>query len=94
MEVNMEENTFIGMGHNPEPGALDIPEGFGSRLSQDSQALHHFSQLNVNQKNDLIRYMQQAKTGEDSEFRVMNAVEMLRNNQADKIISVDKRDYI
>lgn len=86
----MEDGLFIGMGHNPF--GLDLPEGFGARLAQNPEALHNFANLSQQDKDNLVRYMQQAATGEDSLFRVTNAVKQLGDGHVQQILMTVERD--
>lgn len=86
----MEGGLFIGMGNNPY--GLDLPEGFGTRLAQDPHALHNFANLSQQEKDNLVRYMQQAPTGEDSLFRVTNAVKQLGEGHVQQILMTMERD--
>ncbi|MCL2512529.1 MAG: YdeI/OmpD-associated family protein [Oscillospiraceae bacterium] len=75
----MEENNFIGIGHNP--GGPDLPLGLGMQLAQDPQAMDAFGKLTKQQKTDMISYIQQSVTGEDAENRIISAVNRLRDEQ-------------
>lgn len=75
----MSEDTFADIEHNPHE--KDIPVGFGLLLEGEPTAKSNFEKLTASQKNDLIEYMQQAKTGEESEDRVMDAVRRLKENR-------------
>ncbi len=81
----MKYETFVGMGHNPD--GPDIPVGFGMQLTAEPAAMHAYSALSNTQKEELIQYMQAATTGSDSEYRVMHAVEKLKNNQVQELLS-------
>lgn len=86
----MDNNVFIGQGHNPN--GPDIPLGFGMLLEGEPVAKANFGSLSNAQKVELINYMQQAKTGEDSEFRVINAVQKLKNHQENELINKTNHD--
>lgn len=81
----MDNNVFVGEGHNPN--GPDIPLGFGMLLEGEPVAKANFGSLSNTQKEGLINYMQQAKTGEDSQFRVVNAVQKLKHHQESELIS-------
>jgi len=73
----MEDKVFVGIGKNPDPGGLDMPLGFGMALYQNSNALHCFAALSQDERNDIIRYIENSKTGEDARNRIDNAVSNL-----------------
>lgn len=75
-------NVKDGSGMAESHMGSDIPVGFGVILEGEPVAKENFTKLTVYQKNDLIRYMQLAKTGQESEERVANAVQMLKNTQS------------
>lgn len=74
-------NVNVGNGMADNHTGSDIPVGFGVILEGEPIAKENFTKLTVHQKNDLIRYMQMAKTGQESEERVVNAVQLLKNDQ-------------
>lgn len=71
------EDSFIGMGHNPDPGVPDIPMGFGMRLFQDPRARSAFESLTDEEKTKVIGYIQASSTGDDARNRIDTAVENL-----------------
>jgi|GEM_PF-6245561 len=75
-------NVNAGSGLADNHMGLDIPVGFGVILEGEPVAKENFAKLTVHQKNDLIRYMQLARTGQESEERVVNAIQILKNDQS------------
>jgi hypothetical protein len=81
---NNNNNGFIGMGANPEPGVPDIPLGLGMALFQDAQARGNFENLSAAQKTGVIKYIQTGNvTGNDAKMKIRNAVKNLRSNNID-----------
>jgi len=72
------QNSFIGMGHNPNPNVPDIPMGFGMGLFQQPQARSFFERLSDDEKTRLIGYIQSSVSGEDAKRRIDTAIENLR----------------
>lgn len=70
----MKEKVFVGIGKNPDPGGLDMPIGFGMALYQNSDALHCFAALSQDERNEIIRYIESSKTGDDARKRIDTAV--------------------
>ena len=75
----MEDKVFVGLGKNPDPSGLDMPIGFGMELYQNSDALHCFAALSQNERNDIIRYIEASKTGDEAKERINNAVKNLNH---------------
>lgn len=75
----MEDKVFVGLGKNPDPSGLDMPIGFGMELYQNSDALHCFAALSQDERNDIIRYIEASKTGEEAKERINNAVKNLNH---------------
>ncbi len=75
----MEDYVFVGIGKNPDPSGLDMPLGFGMALYQNSSALHCFAALSQQQRNDIIRYIEGAKTGDNAKKRIDTAVKNLNH---------------
>ena len=73
----MEDKVFVGIGKNPDPSGLDMPIGFGMALYQNSSALHCFAALSQEQRNNIIKYIEDSKTGDDARKRIDNAVSNL-----------------
>lgn len=73
------DNNFIGVGRNPD--GPDIPLGLGMQLAQHPKAMTSFGKMTKKQKEDMIRNIQSAVTGEDAERRIINAVNGLDNGQ-------------
>lgn len=73
----MEDKVFVGIGKNPDPSGLDMPIGFGMALYQNSTALHCFAALSQEQRNNIIKYIEDSKTGDDARKRIDNAVSNL-----------------
>ena len=73
----MNDKVFVGIGKNPDPGGLDMPIGFGMALYQNSNALHCFSALSQDEKNNIIKYIESSTTGEDAKKRINEAVSNL-----------------
>lgn len=80
----MDNDVFVGQGRNPN--GPDLPLGFGMLLEGEPVAKANYGSLTNTQKMEIIQYMQQAKTGEDSEFRVVNAVEKLKSHQEGELM--------
>ncbi len=76
-----EDNTFIGMGRNPNPNVPDIPVGFGMELMQNSDARANFESLSDGEKTRLIAYIQGGVTGDEAKQRIYTAIDKL--NKAD-----------
>ena len=73
----MEDKVFVGIGKNPDPSGLDMPIGFGMALYQNTDALHCFAALSQEQRNNIIKYIEDSKTGDDARKRIDNAVSNL-----------------
>ena len=73
----MKDKVFVGIGKNPDPAGLDMPLGFGMALYQNSNALHCFAALSQDERNNIIRYIENSKTGEEAKNRIDNAVSNL-----------------
>ena len=78
----MEDKVFVGIGKNPDPSGLDMPIGFGMQLYQSPEALHYFAALSQKERNDIIRYIEDSKTGEEAKKRINTAVKNLNNRNA------------
>lgn len=77
----MENNTFIGTGHNP--GGPDLPMGFGMQLAQHPEAMNAYGRLTKKEQTAVIGYIQACTSGEDSKNRIANAVNSLKENRTD-----------
>lgn len=77
----MENNTFIGTGHNPD--GPDLPLGFGMRLAQEPDAMSAYGMLSKSEQASVIRYIQACSSGEDSKNRIAAAVNGLKENRKD-----------
>jgi len=75
----MYKEPFIGAGHNPE--GPDMPLGFGMLLAQDPQATQAYGKLEANDKEAVIRYIQDVKTGDEAKAHIKNALSCLHNGQ-------------
>lgn len=73
----MSENTFIGIGKNPNPNVPDLPLGLGMALAQTPSAMERFSNLSDEEKTQLINYIQSSVTGEDAKHRISETVQQL-----------------
>lgn len=79
-----ENQSFIGIGPNPDPNVPDIPLGLGMALFQDQDARNCFEGLNDSQKTQVINYVQTGNvTGYDARNKIDNAVSKLRNHTLD-----------
>ena len=77
----MNDKSFIGLGHNPNPNVPDIPEGFGYALYEDPEARHFFEGLNDIEKTGVIRFIQSNNaTGDEARDKINSVVTFLRNN--------------
>jgi len=76
------ENEFIGNINNTN--APEIPIGFGMMLEGDPTAKETYQRMTNEEKERLVHYMQQAKSGKDSEYRVANALKILKENETEK----------
>ena len=74
----MQNNNFIGTGHNPN--GPDLPLGFGMQLAQDPEAMDAFGRLTNQQKQSVVNYIQNCTSGEDSKNRIADAVANLSKN--------------
>ncbi len=79
----MQDKVFVGIGKNPDPSGLDMPIGFGMALYQNEIALHHFTRLSQDERNNIIRYIEDSKTGDEAKSRINKAVEGLKKNTLD-----------
>ena len=80
----MNNNNFIGLGHNPNSNVPDIPEGFGAALSKEPEAQYYFSCLSDTQKTDLINYLQNNnETGDGARSKIEKVVHNLKNRNFD-----------
>jgi len=78
----MNENNFVGMGHNPNSNVPDLPEGFAMALLQDSDARTHYESLSDVQKANVIQYIQSNnQTGYEAKDKINHAIENLKNNR-------------
>ena len=75
----MDNQTFIGVGHNPD--GPDLPIGFGMQLAQDPGAMETFGRMSKDQKYAMVNYIQGSNTGEDAENRVEDAIQKLSSGQ-------------
>lgn len=73
----MKEKVFVGLGKNPDPGGLDMPIGLGIELYQNTSALNYFVALSQDERNDIIRYIENSSDGKDAKNRINNAVSNL-----------------
>ena len=73
----MEQQPFIGMGHNPE--GPDLPLGFGMHLAQEPDAVASFGRLSRDGRARVIQYIQGSATGDEAKQRVIGAVEALKS---------------
>jgi len=73
----MHREPIAGTGAGPE--GPELPLGFGMQLAQDEQALQAFGRLDSAQKDELIRYIKSAASGEDAKRRISEAVELLKS---------------
>lgn len=78
----MNDKVFVGIGKNPDPSGLDMPLGFGMALYQNATALHFFGALSQDERNDIIRYIENSKTGEDARYRIDNAISNLNRRNS------------
>jgi len=78
---NMENNVFVGMGHNPD--GPDVPMGLGMQLCQDPDAMHTYGALSKAQQEAVIRYVQGSATGEDAHERIAKVIRSLREGRGD-----------
>lgn len=77
----MNNDVFIGTGHNPD--GMDLPVGFGMQLAQVPHAIEAYGRLSDTQKRAVIHYVQSGTTGEEAESLVMGAVKMLSEGRTD-----------
>ncbi len=70
-------DSFIGIGRNPNPNVPDIPIGFGMELMQNSQARSNFEKMSNSEKTRLIGYIQGGVTGDDAKHRINNSIDNL-----------------
>ncbi len=75
------KESFIGMGKNPNPGAPDIPVGFGLELMNNAPARSNYDSLSNPDKSRLIAYIQGGTTGDEAVRRINYSIERL--NQGD-----------
>ena len=80
----MSDNSFIGLGHNPNPNIPDIPEGFGAALSKEPEARYYFDCLSDIQKTQAIEYLQSNnETGDDARNKIDKVINNLKNRNFD-----------
>ena len=75
----MENQTFTGIGHNPD--GPDLPVGFGMQLAQDPSAMATFGKMSKDQKYAMVNYIQGSSTGEEAEHRVEGVIQRLSEGQ-------------
>ncbi len=63
-----DNNSFIGMGKNPNPKAPDIPVGFGLELMNNPSARLNYDKLSNPDKERLISYVQGGTTGNEAMY--------------------------
>ncbi len=76
----MKDDSYVGIGKNPNPDMPDIPVGLGMNLMQDADAMNHFNSLSNQRKKDVIKYIQQSNSGDDARYRIKNAICHMHNN--------------
>lgn len=69
--------TFIGIGHNPD--GPDLPLGLGMNLAQDPKAMDTFGKMTMEQKTNVINYIQSAQTGDDALQKINDAINRMHN---------------
>ena len=80
----MNDSSFIGLGHNPNPNVPDIPEGFGAALSKEPEAQYYYNSLSDTQKTNVIEYLQSNnETGDDARNKIDKIVNNLKNRNFD-----------
>ena len=75
----MSNETFIGIGHNPD--GPDLPLGLGMRLAGNPKAMSAFGRMSNEQKETMIRYLQSTSTGEAAEIRMGEVLAKLSDGQ-------------
>lgn len=75
----MNDNSFVGIGHSPNPNVPDLPLGFGMRLMENAQARANFENLTNEKKTAVIDYIQHSTTGDDAKYRIAHSIENLQN---------------
>lgn len=75
----MSDNTFIGVGDNPD--GPDLPLGLGMRLAGNPRAMTTFGRMSNNQKTTMIGYLQSKTSGDDAENRMAEVLGKLSNGQ-------------
>lgn len=62
--------------------AENMPIGLMMSLAMHGDAMHGFSLLSDGQQKSVIRFVENAKTGEDAKNRIEEAVQRLENGDA------------
>lgn len=65
-----------------DPEALDLPLGFGMQLAQDPRAMEAFGRMPQEKKQQMLRQMKDAPTGEEAKARIEGAVEQLHQDNS------------
>ena len=75
----MKDVSFVESGGNSGKSFPDNSTKFGIELMQNRAARNAYGILSEKEKTQLIRYIQESKTGSDAEIRMENAVDMLES---------------
>ena len=73
----MSDTPFVGIGPNPE--GKDLPLGFGMQLSQVPAAMEYYGRLSQKERDDIVTYIQNCRTGDDAKNRIAEVVSGLQN---------------
>ncbi len=61
----------------------EMPVGFAMSLSMHPQAMQYYSGLSLQQQTDIVKYVQNNKTGMEAKEKVDSAIRGLENNNID-----------
>lgn len=61
----------------------ELPIGFAMSLSMSPEAMKYYSTLSLEQQTDIVKYVQNNKTGIEAKQKVYNAIQGLENNNLD-----------
>ena len=73
------QNTFIGMGNNPD--GPDLPMGFGMQLAMHPKAHETFGKMTTKEKREAIHYIQGGLTGADAKRRIENTIRRMEQGE-------------
>ena len=83
--TNKIGNSDIGMGNSTNPNVPDMPLGFGMALFQDSKARNNYENLSDENKTNVIKYIQDSKSGNEAKNRIKTTILNLSENNNDFI---------